>query len=100
MSLIHFSLQHGLGLIQAKQKLSEAVTDLDRHLKGLVQQVEWFDEGSRVVLRGPGYHVEVRVDETVVDVEGDIPLVARLLAGPAIEKMKQALERSFQKKLQ
>ena len=79
--------------------LKQAVADVRAKLGGMVQRVEWTDADSRAVIDGPGFEIRLWVDPENVFVEGDIPLLGKLLGSPVLAKLKDAVEDRFQKKL-
>lgn len=99
MSLVHFSVKHGRSLAEAQAQLKQAVADVQQKLGGMVQRIEWTDGDNRVILGGPGFEVRLWVDAQHVFVEGDIPLLGKLLGSPVLAKLKGAVEDRFQKKL-
>jgi hypothetical protein len=99
MALIHFSLQHGTSLAEAREKLHQSVNELEQQLKALISRIEWSNDGACALVAGPGFEFKISVDEQAVIVEGDIPLIARLLANPAVAGVKRILEQTFQARL-
>jgi len=99
MSLIHFSVKHGRSLPDAQAQLKQAVADVRTKLGGMAQRVEWDEPSSRATIGGPGFEVRLWCDAEHVFVEGDIPLLGKLLGNPVLAKLKGAVEDRFQKKL-
>ena len=65
----------------------------------MLRRVEWATDRNRVKLEGVGFWIELWVDALAVHVTGDAPIVGRLLGGPLGSRLKQIVERTFQKKL-
>jgi hypothetical protein len=100
MALIQFSLKHGHSASEAQARLRQTVAEMQRSAPVLVQTVKWSEDGTRVLLGGPGFEITASVDDQSVYVEGDIPLVAKLLGSPILANIKQVLQRNFQEKLE
>ena len=65
----------------------------------MVSRIEWAADRNRVRLEGVGFWIELWVDALAVHVTGDAPMLSRLLGGPPGSRLKQIVDRTFQKKL-
>ena len=99
MPLINLSLEHGRTRVEARTRLENAVTEVRGMIGPMIQRVEWSGDRDRVRLDGPGFWVEMDVDDRHVHATGDIPLLAGLLGGPLGDGLKKVLEHNFPKKL-
>jgi hypothetical protein len=99
MSLINLSLEHGRTRQEARQNLEKAVEDVRGLLGPMLRRVEWSGDLDRVRLDGPGFWVEMTVDDRQVHATGDFPLLAGLLGGPMGGRLKKVLESRFPRQL-
>jgi putative polyhydroxyalkanoic acid system protein len=99
MTLLSLTVQHGRTKPEAAQRLDAAVREVSTRFGSLVRRVEWAAERDRVKLEGVGFAIEMWVDDRVVHVTGDIPLLGRLLGSPVASQVKAIVERTFQKRL-
>lgn len=97
MALINFSIEHGRSPAEAKERLREAIAEVERKAQSLIKQVEWAADETAVRIVGTGFEVRVRVDERMTYVEGEIPWVAKLLGSQAVTHVKQILIEAFEK---
>ena len=100
MPLIDLTLHHGQTFEEARQRLALAVTEVSGRFGSLVQRAEWAADRSRVKLDGVGFWLEMSVDAQVLHATGDIPMLGRLLGSQFTSRLRQIVERTFQKKLQ
>ena len=94
MSLIELKVQHGRTFEEAKDRLAQAVRDLQTRFGGMIRKAEWSAGRDAVTLDGPGVRLDLRVNAEDVHVRGDIPLLARLVGS---SKLKQLVESTFKK---
>jgi hypothetical protein len=99
MPLINLSLEHGRTRAEARTSLQNALNEVRGKLGPMIQRAEWSGDGDRVRLDGPGFWVEMSVDDQQVHATGDVPLLAGLLGGPLAGGLKKILENNFPKKL-
>lgn len=99
MSFIHLTLKHGRTLEEARTLLEQTVDQARSQFGLLVQRVEWSADRNCVQLAGTGFDIKMSVDAHEVHVEGDIPILGRLLAGPLVTGLKGILQRTFHKQL-
>lgn len=99
MSMIHFSIEHGRDLAEAKLRLADAVTEVRAKMGSLVERTTWSDGDTKVLIAGKGFEVTLQVDARTVQVDGDLPWVAKLLGNPLVAGIKHAIEQKFQPKL-
>jgi hypothetical protein len=99
MSLMTLSVQHGQTFDEARRRLETAVHEITSRFGTLVRQVEWSPEHSQVRLEGIGFWIEMRVDVQAVHVSADLPVLDRLLGGSITTRLKEILQRIFQRKL-
>jgi hypothetical protein len=99
MALVHFSFEHGSTLVEAQSRLGEAVEIVQHQAQPLLQAVEWSDSGTRALLVGRGFEVQIHVDDHAVYVVGDIPSWIKLLVNSPLIMLQKALERTFQNRL-
>jgi hypothetical protein len=95
MPLINISLEHGRSRVEARTSLQNAVNEVRGMLGPMIQRTEWSSDSDRVRLDGPGFWVEMSVDDRHVHATGDMPFLAGLLGGG----LKKVLEHNFPKKL-
>jgi hypothetical protein len=99
MSLMTLSVQHGQTFDEARRRLETVVHEITSRFGTLVRQVEWSPEHSQVRLEGIGFWIEMRVDVQAVHVSADLPVLDRLLGGSITTRLKEILQRIFQRKL-
>lgn len=99
MSMITFSLEHGRTVDEARASLEKTVTDLQGLFGAMIRQADWSGDRDRVRLHGPGFWVEMSVDDRQVHASGDIPMLAGLLGGPLGGGLRKVIENRFPKKL-
>lgn len=101
MPLVNVSVKHNTTFDDAKQRLADAVADVQGRFAAAVKNVTWSPDRTAVTLTGPGVIVDLKVDAEHVHASGDIPLLGNLLGsgfGKAItEGLKGALKRHFPK---
>ena len=97
--LINLSVKHHQTQEEARRRLETAVHELSRTLGVVLRQVEWATDRNKVRLEGVGFWVEMWVDAQALHASGDAPIVGRLLGGPLGVRLKQIVERTFQKQL-
>jgi hypothetical protein len=99
MALINVTIQHGRTLEEASRRLETAVHEISGRFGALVRRVQWEADRNRVKLEGAGFWIEMWVDAQAVHVTGDLPILGELLGGPLASRLKQILQRTFQKEL-
>ena len=97
--LINLSVQHHQTQEQARRRLETAVRELSASLGVMLRRVEWATDRNRVRLEGVGFWVELWIDAQALHASGDAPIIGRLLGGPLGVRLKQIVERTFQKQL-
>jgi hypothetical protein len=97
--LINLSVKHHRTQEEARRRLETAVQELSGTLGVVLRQVEWATDRNKVRLEGVGFWVEMWVDAQALYASGDAPIVGRLLGGPLGVRLKQIVERTFQKQL-
>jgi Putative polyhydroxyalkanoic acid system protein (PHA_gran_rgn) len=99
MSLISLTIQHGQTQDEARRRLETAVHDISTKFGAMLRRVEWAADRNGVRLEGVGFWIELWVDAHAVNVTGDAPMLGRLLGSPLALRLKQIVERTFQKQL-
>jgi hypothetical protein len=99
MPLINLSLEHGRTRLEARTSLQNAVSEVRGKFGPMIQRADWSSDGDRVRLDGPGFWVEMSVDDQHVHATGDMPFLTGLLGGPLAGGLKKILEHNFPKKL-
>jgi hypothetical protein len=99
MPLISLTIQHGRTQEESRRRLETAVHEISAKLGAVVRRVEWAADRNRVKLEGTGFWIEMWVDALAVHVTGDAPLLGRLLGGPLGSRLKQIVQRTFQRQL-
>lgn len=99
MPLINLSLEHGRTRPEARTSLQNAVKEVGARLGPMIHRAEWSGDGDRVRMDGPGFWIEMTVDDQHVHATGDIPILAGLLGGPIGGGLKKILEHNFPRKL-
>ena len=97
--LINLSVKHHQTQEEARRRLETAVHELSGTFGVVLRQVEWATDRNKVRLEGVGFWVEMWVDAQALHASGDAPIVGRLLGGPLGVRLKQIVERTFQKQL-
>jgi hypothetical protein len=97
--LISLTIQHGRTQEEARRRLETAVHEMSAKFGAVLRQVEWAADRNKVRLEGVGFWVEMWVNAQTVNVIGDAPILSRLLGGPLALRLKQIVERTFQKQL-
>ena len=97
--LITLTIQHHQTQDEARRRLETTVQEISTQLGSMLRQVEWAADRNKVKLEGVGFWIELWVDALAVHVTGDAPLLGRLLGGPLGSRLKQIVERTFQKQL-
>src|SRR5262245_51860074 len=99
MPLISLTVQHGRTEEEARRRLETAVREISGKLGAMLRRVEWTADRNRARLEGVGFWIELWVDALAVHVTGDAPMLSRLLGGPLGSRLKQIVQRAFQKQL-
>ena len=99
MSLITLSVKHGRSLDEARQRLEMTVSQVQSQYGSMIDRTEWSADRNQVKLLGNGFWIEMWIDATDVHINGDIPLLGKLLGGPLKAGLKRIVEKNFQKKL-
>ena len=99
MPLFQMSVKHNRTRPEARVRLELAVREARTKFGPLVQRVEWSADREAVTMSGVGFAVTMRVDDTDVHVEGDSPVLGKLLGGPVTAGLKAALTKAFPKPL-
>jgi hypothetical protein len=99
MPLITLSVQHGHTVDEARSHLETAVQEITSHFGPLVRRVEWSTDRSQVRLEGSGVWITMQVDVQAVHLSADFPVLGRLLGGSVTTRLKEILQRTFQRKL-
>jgi len=97
--LITLTIQHHQTQDEARRRLEITVHEISTQLGSMLRQVEWAADRNKVKLDGVGFWIELWVDALAVHVTGDAPMLGRLLGGPLGSRLKQIVERTFQKQL-
>ena len=97
--LISLSIQHHQSQEEARRRLETAVHEISTKLGAMLRQVEWAADRNRIAPEGVGFWIELWIDALAVHVTGDAPMLSRLLGGPLSSRLKQIVERTFQKRL-
>ena len=97
--LINLTIEHHQTQEEARRRLETAVHEISAKLGPMVRRVEWATDRNRVKLEGTGFWIEMWIDALAVHVTGDSPLLGRLLAGPLGSRLKQIVQRTFQRQL-
>jgi hypothetical protein len=95
MSALSITLQHGHSRDEAIQRLEHAVDQLQSRFTGLIREVRWTDDHSRVRMDGTGFWVEMTVDAENLHATGEIPALGGLISAG----LKKILSTSFQKQI-
>lgn len=96
MSMIQVSLQHNTTLDDAKFSLENAIVDIRKRFGAFVKDVTWSDDRSMATLSGRGIVLEFSVDAVHVRVQGDIPLLGRMLGTTVGKKLSDGLRLELQ----
>ncbi len=99
MSLINLSFKHGQSLDAARSDLEKAVLDVRAKLGPIIRGVEWSADRNSVLLSGPGFKADMRVDPQEIHVAMDVPVLGSLLGKPIAAGLKDILQRTFHKQL-
>src|SRR5262245_53264631 len=99
MPLISLTIQHHQTQDEARRRLEAAVQEISSRLGVMLRRVEWAPDHNRAKLEGVGFWIELWVDALAVHVTGDAPMLSRLLGGPLGSRLKQIVQRAFQKQL-
>jgi hypothetical protein len=99
MPLITLSLKHDKTLDEAQQLLRTVVEQIRSQFGMLIQKVSWSEDSCEVRLDGLGFWMEMSVDEVLLHVAGDLPLLSQLLGGPATAGIQQIVQQTFRKQL-
>jgi Putative polyhydroxyalkanoic acid system protein (PHA_gran_rgn) len=97
--LISLTIQHHQTQEEARRRLETVVHEVSGKFGVMLRRVEWATDRNRVRLEGVGFRVEMWVDAHALHASGDSPIVGRLFGGPLGLRLKQILERTFQKQL-
>ncbi len=90
MPLIQVKVQHGRTFEDAKDRLAQAVRDLQARFGVMVRKAEWSPGRDAVALEGPGVRLDLRVDAAEVHVTGDIPLLAGLMGSSSLNQIVES----------
>ena len=99
MPLVTLSVQHGYTLEEARRRLETAVAELTSRFGTLVRRVEWSPDHTQVRLEGSGIWIELRLEGQVVHAIADIPVLGRFLGGSITTRLREILQRTFQRQL-
>ena len=95
MAMIRFSMKHGLGETEARERLEKTVGDVTSRFGGMVKEVKWATDRKSVNVVGTGFTAAVRVDAQDVHVEGDVAMLGGMFGGQLVERFKQLLSERF-----
>ena len=95
MSMIRFSMKHGLGEQEARERLEKTVGDVTARFGGMVKQVNWAADRRSVNVAATGFSATVRVDAQEVHVEADVGMLGGLMGGQIVERVKQLIGERF-----
>ncbi len=99
MSLINLSFKHGQTLDAARSDLEKAVQDVRAKLGPMVRGEEWAADRNAVLLSGPGFKADMRVDPLEIHLAMDVPVLGGLLGNPLAAGLKSVLQKRFHKQL-
>ena len=95
MSMIRFSMKHGLGEQEARQRLEKTVGDVTTRFGGMVKQVNWAPDRRSVNVVATGFSSIVRIDAQEVHVEADVGMLGGLMGGQIVDRVKQLIGERF-----
>jgi hypothetical protein len=95
MSMIRFSMKHGLGEREACERLEKTVGDVTSRFGGMVKQINWATDRRSVNVVGTGFTASVRIDAQDVHVEGDVGMPGGLMGGKIAERVKELISQRF-----
>lgn len=99
MAVIRLSVQHGTTRELARVRLAEAIAAAAAKAGPLLRKAEWSADRDAVKLTGPGFIVDLTVDDREVHLVGDVSGLGGLLGSPALAGIKHVLEQTFHKRL-
>jgi len=95
MPMINLSLDHGRTIVEARIALEKSVADIQSMFGAMIRRADWAPDRDRVRLHGPGFWIELRVDDRQVHASGEIPALANLLGGG----LRKVLEGRFPRQI-
>jgi len=99
VSLITLSLKHDKTLDEARHDLETVVEQVQSLFGMMIRRTLWTPDRSEVKLDGLGFWIEMSVDDVLLHVRGDMPLLSHLLGGRISTSVQQIVQKTFQKQL-
>ena len=81
MPRVNLSFDHGQPWDTARASFETGITRAAAQYGRWIRQVEWSDDKTSAHLTGPGYAVELKLDERQVHVTGSLPIFPKLIEG-------------------
>ncbi len=99
MSVLRLSVQHGTTREQARDRVAQAITAAAAKVGPLLRGAQWSADRDAVKLNGPGFVVDLTIDDREVHMVADVSGLGGLLGSPVVAGIKQVLEQTFHKRL-
>ncbi len=85
---------HGMELDEAKGKVRDIVSDLEKDAD-YIDKVKWNSDGTAADVKGKGFKGNFRVDDQEVVVDIDLKLLAKPFKGKIKEKVASRMDNYF-----
>ena len=99
MPLISLSLKHDKSWEAAQRDLESVVQQVEGLFGMMIRRIMWSPDRSEVRLDGIGFWIEMSVDDVLLHVSGDMPLLGHLLGSRVSTGVQQIVQKTFQKQL-
>jgi hypothetical protein len=82
MPQVNLSFEHGESYENAKVNFETGITQAHAKFGMFIHRVVWSNDRTSAKLTGPGFEVDLRLDERMVHATGHVPIFPRILEGP------------------
>lgn len=93
MARLDHSLKHGQVPDVALANFRKAIEEAQSKYSTWIHKVNWSDDSRTATLSGPGYSVDLILDDEHVHARGHVPLVVKLLEKQILRTVAATLEK-------
>ena len=92
MPAVSMSFEHGQTPDVARARFREGIDRAKASFGMWVRQVDWSEDHSSAHLTGPGFALDMTVDDRHVHVKGGVPIPPIMLEGPVRRFLQQTFK--------
>jgi hypothetical protein len=92
MAALNMSVKHGQSWDDARANFQKGISAAETQHAKFIRSVEWSDDRTSARLLGPGFAVDLRVDEVSVHAVGDVPFFVKFMEGPIRKFVEDTLK--------